>query len=303
MKTRGKQVVTGMYVFASIALMASCDKTITETGTILPEQPETQVFLLSANNEVSTRSVLQGKSVKWQGSDEIGVFGGVLKNVKFKNTTTEVSSSAVFTGVLETTAEQVYAYYPYSETVTMERDNTLKTALPAEQPFVSNSSFAPGLNLTVAHGNINQPMTFLNLCGVIKVCLTGNVTLSTIEFVPVGSAASGAASVTIPDDGSRPTLAMTQTGVTRVRMTGINQKLAPATETLYYLVLPPHSYDGFSIRVTDTEGVVVEASSTKTLPVKAGVITALASFEVAPEKTLTPTFGNEDFTEESWSWE
>ncbi len=292
-----RPLVAGLFVLAATT---RCGGDKTETA---GERPvDRKQFLLSASNEMSSRTVLDGLKIKWQSSDVVGVFGGTLANVRFTNTSSTEEATAVFSGTLESTTRTVYAYYPYAEGVEMS-GSSLKITLPAKQPFVSNATFGPGLNPTVAAGDITGSLLFRNLCGVIKVRLTGNVTLSSLEFLSSSRATSGAGLVAMGESGARPVLTMTAAAGTGTTLTGINQPLQSGSELTYYLVLPIGEYAGFTLRAKDSEGHVVESVATKTLHVKPAVVTTLSVLDINPQVTLTPSFGNEEFTEESWTWE
>ncbi len=253
-----------------LLLLAGCRESFDEV-----QVADAQTDLI-VSCEVQTRSSLDGKQVRWSAHDRIGVFAGSAENVPFQNRSESNASTATFTGTLPATAAQCVAYYPYGEQ-TRFADHTLYLNLPAEQPFASNTSFGEGMNPAIAQGNIRENLQFKNLCGVIKVQLSGDAEVASIRFESSDRAVSGQASVVVSD---APELKISDAAAGRaVTLTGIAQRLTSSPQS-YFLVLPPGTYAGFTIVVQDTQGRQTEKSSVKSLTIKRSVITTLAPFEV-----------------------
>lgn len=78
-------------------------------------------------------------SIEWSVGDRIGVFGDRTANVPFTSMNTVPAERTSFRGVMEGD-RPVYAYYPYSETVTDV--HSIPVGIPSEQLYVDEGSIA-----------------------------------------------------------------------------------------------------------------------------------------------------------------
>lgn len=258
--------------------LAACDK-----NEIVTEQENGTKTTLYGLIEPQTRTILEGPSVKWCYNDSIGVFAGNTSNALFKNSAEGNTDKGEFTGVIDPEARLGFAYYPYSTHTAMGADSTLSIELPAQQSFVSNTTFGPGANPAVAYGDIYEPLIFRNLCGVVKVQLYGDMVVSSIEFIPNEGAVSGKGTVKLDAANTAPVLVMsgesTDSSHGKVTLKGIRQVQSSQIRS-YYLVVPPATYNGFTIAVTDVNGKRKEQQVNKPLTVNRSLITTLEPLEV-----------------------
>lgn len=299
MKKRKNILILSVVAIAFIAL-SGCGSEVADP-TPSPKR-ETFTFRAMAYEQIgqtNTRTMLDGLTVKWMKNDECGLFQGTELNRKFINGSEDNLSDGTFTGELDPTQrkETLYAYYPYSASVNKNAE-VLNITLPKEQTFLNNS-FGYGANPAAAKGATGDKLQFKNLCGVIKVQLTGeNIPLKSIEFIPHETrAVSGAATVNM--SGDTPTLTMTASQKQGVKLVEINTTL-DNTIKAFYIVLPVGEYAGFDLKLTNNLDKIITKSSQKILSVKRSTVTAMASLSI--DFKFENAASNEDFTQEEWEW-
>lgn len=169
------------------------------------------------------------------------------------------TDKGVFTGTVK--GGSYVALYPYAD-LSEEglRDNVLTLNLPAEQIF-SEESFGEGAfpMLAVSH---DQSLSFLNLCAVLKVSMTGETSVKAIRFRANDEkmAVSGKATVHT-DFTSLPELVMASGGSPEVTLQCTSIFLDKDTPVDFFIVIPPGTYKGgFTLEVDTFSG-----SYTKTI--------------------------------------
>lgn len=267
------KIVVALSLFATLT---SCDK-----NELMSEQAPGKQFTLFGVIEPQTRTILERATVKWCYNDSIGVFTNNTDNALFRNISEGNSETGEFVGTLPTDEHHGFAYYPYRANTSMSADSTLTITLPAEQTFASNTTFGAGANPAVAYGDINEPLIFRNLCGIVKVQLYGQMVVSSIEFIPNSGAVSGKGYVKLSPANEEPELVMAPASTTDGKVTLKNIHQAQSTQIKsYYLVVPPATYDSYTIAVTDASGRRKEQKVNKQLTVKRSIISSLEPFEV-----------------------
>lgn len=266
--------------FAMLMVLISCDKT-----EILPEQESLHEMTLRGYMEPQTRTMLEGNTIMWCPGDSIGLFTTNIQNALFKNILEENATDGIFYGQVHIPPTDLwgYTYYPYNSETYFSADTTLHLTLPETQQFVSNTSFGPGANPAVSFGDLRELLNFRNLCGIVKVQLYGDMVVSSIEFIPDNGIVSGKGSVKLKDMDAEPQLVMTDDPANpsqgKVTLKNIHQVQTQQVRS-FYIVVPPGSYDGFTIAVNDVNGKRKEHKINKAISVKRSRITTLEPIEV-----------------------
>ncbi len=244
------------------------------------------------SNTVNTKTVLESSNVIWRVNDELAVFGSDDVASKFVNTSTENSENAIFRGSLPTNTSDIVAIYPFSS-VGAKTLNSVSINLPEVQNYYSQTSFGELYNLSWAKGKVSESLTFKNLCAVLKIQLIGNVEISKITFESNGAKLAGYGSVDLDQNTAS---FLVKSDIDRVELTNINLKLNSEIST-FYLVVAAGTYSNFKLTVEDVFGVKNIRTSSKAIELKPSVITSIQEFKVFP------TYHNQPFTEEDWTWQ
>lgn len=276
------QAATNMLLPILLLFVSGCSKDTEEAH----QKESHSLHRVEVVGESTTRSVLQDLQLLWEPGDKFSLFGGGAENTPFVNISSEVSASAQFEGALFSSPDLEYrALVPYRADNEIEGE-ILRLTLPNVQPFRSLNSFAADVNPAVAQGQLSSPLKFKNLCGVLRVQLTGSSRVKEIAFTPTtaGQPVTGRALIDLSTPDA-PSLLLDEQGSEilpePLRLTGIDVQLDEQNKS-FYLVVPPGTYSGFTISVTDHDGVVKSKTTEREITVKRSVITSLAPMTVHP---------------------
>jgi len=166
-----------MYQFLFVVLTAtfvSCAKeTVAESKT-----PQGD-YLIEAGTDCGKTS-LDGITVLWNAGDSFSVLSSDGENSEFTLASEAGKTTGTFKGNLSGTAPY-YAIYPYSKDAALSGNN-LTFKLPSTQQY-RHCSFGAGTNPMIATcGDLSSAISFKNLCGVLKLTLTGSCTITKIEL-------------------------------------------------------------------------------------------------------------------------
>ena len=135
------------------------------------ESGDTKTVLEDGDSETEYHYVL------WTPGDAIGVTSAASFN-RYEYLGTENTASAEFSGD-PIQGELFYAVYPYSEDAVMS-GSVLTLELPSVQEY-AEASFAPSSSPMVAKSG-STDLEFKNLCGLLKLNLTGTATVRSVVF-------------------------------------------------------------------------------------------------------------------------
>lgn len=158
-----KHTIIGM--LAAIVLLAACE-----------EQPDISILkpgemILTARVESPTKTVVTDDlSVFWEPGDEIAVFSGE-KRARFASVLDAPAATAVFRGSFDdnSSPNDLWALYPYSDDASFDGERITAT-IPSTQTARAGS-FAPGMNLSVAHA-LGPDLQFYNVGGGLRFSVT-----------------------------------------------------------------------------------------------------------------------------------
>lgn len=175
-----------LYIIAASALLVmgavSCKK---NSDVQDPESKEGKVKVVfnASSKEGSEKTSLSGSSVLWSEGDQVMIYAGDEDydgNV-FDITEGWGTTAGIFEGWLQESATApYYAVYPASEYAGID-DEFIYYYIPTEQAYVENS-FATDVAPMIAYSASDKALSFKNQCAFIKLQLTGEGTIETMEI-------------------------------------------------------------------------------------------------------------------------
>ena len=227
--------------------------------------------------------------VLWSEDDKIVAFMKSTQSVQYKvksggkTTANFVKVSSDDLGSISS-IDHVVAYYPYSDMIECEKVSkgySLNVELPSEQVY-AKKSFGNG-SLPMASIGSDNDITFSNVSGAMKLQLKGTAKVMSVKVEGKNNEKlSGAATVTVYTDGSKPSITMKSGASSAVELDcGDGVQLSEATATEFIISLPPVVFSkGFVVTVTDASGFVYTIDTDKQNEIKR------SSLLVMPEMTL-----------------
>ena len=233
-------------------------------------------------SDMTTKTMLDGnvgedgiRGLLWDPDDEIGVAQYGQSYQYFRNTVTSASSNGVFEGSINQTSVY-YAVYPYQSG--MKHGTNINITVPTVQTYRENS-FDRNVAPMVGKGNDGEPLHFMNICGVLAVQLTGTEMVTSIVFkTRNGEKVSGVCSVDT-DYVEYPVLDATAATESYVTL-DCGEGVQLGSEAVpFHIVLPPGTYNGFTLYISTADGKFMEKTTSKTLTIKRSIVTKAASFD------------------------
>ena len=280
-----------LYVF-SLAAVFGCQKGI-EDSTVQTGMPSGYV----ATTEGQTRTSLdEDLNVLWRKDDLLSIFDHSTLNEKYKvddgcdgkssATLNRISSGSYVAG---TELSANVAYYPYAEVnrVTQSGDGyLLSVTLPTTQTYAADS-FGPEASpmVAVTEDKSDKSLSFKNVCGMLKLQLTGLDKIHRIELRGNdGETLAGVATVsarfseypTVSLNASEKVLTL-DCGESGVQLDG-NEP------TAFCLVLPPMAFEnGFDATAYDMKGGSMKLYTAKRQEIVRSQITVMPPMHFASE--------------------
>ena len=261
---------------AALALIAACNK---------PESPvpsqESNIITAQIEQEPATKTYMDAhNNIRWSEGDQIVGFMKSSLGLKYQILPSSVGkTSASFENVsgsngninAGTEWDHNIVYYPYSTSIEAAKSGsnyTLDVTLPSEQTYAAES-FGNGSMAMVAVSEDNN-ITFRNVLGGMKLQLKGTQKVKSIKLQGKNNEKlSGAATVTVYTDETKPAITMSSSASTSVTLNcGSGVQLSESTATEFIIALPPVLFGcGFTVPVTDAENntYTVETDKTNTV--------------------------------------
>lgn len=281
---------------AFVLLFSGCLKEEELEGS-KPVTLEPMTFHASMESGADTKTVIEGnvgddvRYLKWLPEDRIGVYNTQTRKFEtFVNVNEETSATAVFEGV-NSVQDVYYAVYPYSELHSYaEGDKIMTVDLPAVQNYAENT-FGNGANPMVAHAESGEELMFQNLCGVLVINLTGDVSVKSIDvtlFDDSGSPAAVSGEHTVSMNYvESPTLTSTWRSTDLITLycaDGVD--LNTSEPTPFHVIVPSGTYSGISIRVITTDGQMMIKQGTNPLRIRRSRVTSAGVLEYQEEVSI-----------------
>ncbi len=267
------------------ALFAACQQEMNdgmdsgaEQKAILDCLPAT----LSVESSCQTRTSLVNSgddagAILWSAGDAVSAFIGTDGNSEYtldqKDAGSVTGTFNQTSGVVGTAIDWNVLLYPYNADATVSMSDGVATVnfnLPATQSYKADS-FESGAFPMIAVSESAESFGMKNILGLLEVELYSEFTasVSKIEFianVPV----CGAVSVTASAEGE-PSLGLNDARSNTVTLNCAdpvalsNDKTA---KTKFYIALPAQQYEGFTLKVYDTDGCQMIETTANTLDLK-----------------------------------
>ena len=179
-----------MIFFAAIAAMVSCHKEAVQEPVDQPQEVDAREVTIDAG--ILSKTILDGNSVMWEGSDEIALIFTHSTSTPHVNKTfvnqeaTESTARAIFRGLVPNSVsvdngynDLGYAVYPKSA---ITDAGQFSHNLPSEQIAKTNGSFPSGCNLSSAALALSEmgeggstKTDFKNALSILRIALTSDV--------------------------------------------------------------------------------------------------------------------------------
>lgn len=229
-----------------ILVIAGCADRLTEEKKINHKT----VFTASIESDSNTKTYIGAEEsgyypILWSPGDKIAIFGGTSVNEFITE-----SGDGNFTGVLPSgSSAPYYALYPYTATASIQ-DTKLSFPLPGIQTYKAGG-FENNTFPMVAVSNTHS-FNFKNLCGILKLNLIGNDTITKVLFSS-NLVVSGKASVNM-NYGDTPSIIMAADGSLNIVLDCSGGVKLSDEPTPFYIVLPPGNYSEVLLKIYTKAG-------------------------------------------------
>jgi len=219
----------------------------------------------------------------WSADDEIAVYvDNDTDPSKFTLTSGEETTVASFTGSRK--GDDYIAVYPYDVAGSIS-DGAISLTLPSTQKYVKDS-FGPGAFPMLASGSADDGLTFMNLCSVLKISLTGTAAVRNVKLTAndENTFMSGPASVTTDYTASSESLLSISTGGSRsVVLDTKGLEISEDSPADVFIVVPSQTYaGGFTIEV-DTYADTLKTTVTSDITFERSQIRAIKELALDSE--------------------
>ena len=266
-------------IFAAACQQEMNDEIINaDKDSVLAALPATLSVESSAQTKTSLVNSGDDKgNILWTTGDAVSAFLGSDGNSKYTlDQNSNGSTTGTFnqtSGVVGTAMDANVLLYPYNADATVSMSEgaaTVNFSLPAIQVYKADS-FESGAFPMIAVSESVESFGMKNILGLLEVALHSEfaASVSKIEFianVPV----CGAASVTASAEGE-PSLLLTDAQskiVTLNWATPVALSNDKEEKTKFYIALPAQQYEGFTLKVYDTNGYQMIETTSNTLDLK-----------------------------------
>ncbi len=197
-----------------------------------------------------------GLSVLWSEGDQINIFDETAACASYSPfAASQAGASASFEGLVDDSATEFYALYPYNADATWDAaTRTLTTSLSHKQKGVEGG-FENKTNLAVAKA-VGAQLTFRNLCTLVRLTVTASDITEIVLKANNSEKLAGDVTVVFDTDGN-PAINADALGVSwsKVQLTpGSGSTFTPGTYNI--VVLPFGLTDGLTVNVTKTDNKV-----------------------------------------------
>lgn len=267
-----------------LLLLSSCqnDELVSQGG----EMP----LEITTSTQIETRTSLadNGKSVLWNEGDAIAVYDFATSKRKF---VAEINDNKThFKGKITPKYGSFIAAYPYDLAAENDVNKKILLYLPEEQTAVKDG-FASGLNLSIAKGERNvdgspSQVQFRNVCQLFKLTIPEYIS-NRVAKIELTANTAIAGELTVDYSNYDPAVTTSNQGSRTIA-------LLPASGTsafgsgVYYIVIAPVALDGFTIKLTDTNGKLYTQHSNSQFGGTGGFICNLGSMDMIDKPVITP---------------
>jgi hypothetical protein len=245
---------------------------------------------ITTSTQIETRTSLadNGKSVLWNAGDAVAVYDFSTPKRKFVAEINE--NNTHFKGKITPKHGSFIAAYPYDLAAENDVNQKILLYLPEEQTAVKDG-FASGLNLSIAKGERNvdgspSQVQFRNVCQLFKLTIPEYIS-NRVAKIELTANTAIAGELTLDYSNYDPAVTTSNQGSRTIA-------LLPASGTsafgsgVYYIVIAPVALDGFTVKLTDTNGKLYTQHSNSQLGGIGGFICNLGSMDMIDKPVITP---------------
>ena len=277
--------------FAAALLVAACAPK--EEINVLPGS---KVFNATIDG---TRTYVDGRSVLWSEGDAISVFNKNTYNAEYDIVSGAGTKGATFAEAGEagegTELSLIYAVAPYDQYNAIDEDGVIFTYF-SPAGFYMPDSYPDGSNVMVAVEEEGNTLNFKNVSGYLNIRLLGDCEVQVVQITSTDqSLIAGEAYVKANLDGtfevtldSESEFAYNWANVYSDSDNNEFIQLDPKTPTDFWIPLPPQTLNGFDLVVVSKDQKYFEASMSKTIEIKSGVLSSteplVVTFEDTPDE-------------------
>lgn len=211
----------------------------------------------------------------WEVGDLVGIFTEEESNVKFR-LKENLNTSAVFIADdnvgISGQIEKLYAYYPYSEDISVE-NGKLSLNLSETQSYRENS-FSAGACPMLASAT-TRSLLFKHLCGVVKIKLS-NTEFGKVTSINLSTSNSdimaGPAEVDMNYGSNAPALTMLDAEKTTITLDCGEGIDITTSGVSFYFVVPAGAYEQLVFDIENAEGEIFTSKTRTALEVVRGRI-------------------------------
>jgi len=188
-----------------------------------------------------------GKTL-WSGSDVVKIYSTTAASGNDYQVQSGAGTEvATLDGILKSGSKPFYAIYPASAALGIS-GSVISFALPATQTY-SAGSFVDNTVVMVASSE-NYNLQFSNTCGMLKIGLKGDCTISSISVTSASAYLSGTFTA---DPANNPQAVYSSGGSKSVTLScGSGVSVTTSGYTYFNIALPVGNYSDLTIKVTDT---------------------------------------------------
>lgn len=266
-------------MLSSLVTMAACTEEETENESVvttlrasIEQKAETKTHLSGPGNNIY--------KTLWSEGDAIGVFAGSSNPSEFKLTGGAGTNSGEFTGAIP--SGQKIAVYPYSICKSIN-GSSVSVVFPEEQTY-KEGNIPDGAYPMVAAGGENT-LKFKNLCSVLKISMTGSLTVNYISFSANDSKIKVSGDAVINADPESPSLNISGGGISTIKLVCPAVALSD-NSTDFYIVVPAQKYTGGFSLIIDTDKGKVQKTIETDVTLKRSELYRITPFELNLDENI-----------------
>ena len=261
-----------IFILSSLVTIAAC--TEEETG----DEGVVTTIRASIEQKAETKTHLSGPEnniykTLWSEDDAIGVFASGVNPSEFKLTSGAGTNSGEFTGTIP--SGKKIAVYPFSICESIN-ESRVSIVLPEEQTY-KEGNIPDGAYPMVATGR-ESTLNFKNLCSVLKISMTGSLTVNYISFSANDNNIKVAGKAMINADPESPDLTISEDGTSFVKLVCPAVSLSGAA-TDFFIVVPAQKYTGGFSLIIDTDKGKVQKTIETDVTLKRSELYRITPFE------------------------
>lgn len=278
-----------VYSFALIIAAVLSSLTSCQKDSLIPQdEPVAEgltSFVAYMDNDVTTKTTIDGLKVSWKDGDQLCVNGSIYEATVDKSN----PAKALFTlanGQTAPKAASTYrAYYPASAFVSTSY--TQRYTLQETQTYNSNDVSSIDYLYAQTPGPAEpESFTFKHVTGILALDLVGEDKVTSIQITAptntknylYGTIANLAYSTA--GKISYSSFVTSYRGLTVTLNCGAGVQLNKTTPKRFYISLPEKTYPSLEIKINTASGKTMTINSTKSCPVTKGKLFTLPQIEV-----------------------